>query len=145
METSGCLKKCTKCSAYVWEDEHKETFEQAVFQKYKGIRSLLKIRKIQKPKSEQQRGYWFGVVVAIYSDYTGLPTLEAHHEIMKELRPREEIGKDGKSRIKPTSYEDFGSMDTELLHEDGRNFVSEASGRYVPLPNEPWGEYSTNG
>ncbi|TGL39666.1 hypothetical protein EHQ53_14180 [Leptospira langatensis] len=142
MEVMGKFDLCERCDKFCFEPENKEFFLYRIFKKIGGSQVITKIKELGKKHSDRQRGYWFAVIVPMYMDYTGQSKDEAHREIMLALRPVEFHGKDDRIRVEPTSYSGLTTSEAEDLHAEARSWVTEKIGRYVPLPNEAWGEYN---
>jgi len=89
----------------------------------------------KKEKSKEQRGYYWGVVIPLISDYTGYEEHEVH-ELNKEYFLKVMVRfEDGTEKEKVLSTESLDSSETEVFHEKVRRYWL-THGVVIPKPNE---------
>jgi hypothetical protein len=98
-----------------------------------GKRVTLKIDKEHKRRSDNENRYYWGVVIAIMSEYTGYTTEETHEAMKWQF-----LRKPGEKGM-PDTVRSTTSLNTEEMEEyleRVRQFAAEKLACYVPLPNE---------
>ncbi len=129
--------------------ENKERLKTYLASLPPGKRYKLIIRRWRNNRSDNQNGYYWGVVIKALSDATGF-TSDEMHEAMKLmfLRRKEEvqISVDGKIKfIVMETADSTANMDTlqfEDYVEGVRRWASQELGVYIPAPNEEGWEYN---
>lgn len=102
----------------------KEKIKKYLYTLWPGEYELI-IRKPNKPTSDRQRKYYFGVIVKILCEETGNDDITVHDFLKCRFLP------DGID-----STETFTTTEREDYHQKIRDWASEELSYYIPLPNE---------
>jgi hypothetical protein len=103
------------------------------FYKREGKRVSVTVSGERKHKTDPQRKYYFGVVVAIMADYTGY-TSDEMHEALKWQFLRVPGANGLLDRVRST--ESLTTAEAEEYYEAIRRWAAVEHGVYIPMPGE---------
>jgi hypothetical protein len=119
----------------IWIDEDKKSFKQFLA-KNTGKKLVINVKLWRKNSSSVQRGYFHGVIIRRFSEFTGMTHDECYEFVMwKWCKVDKYIN--GKAYETRKSYNDLTTLEAEELHEQVRIWLTTEFGIYCPLPNEP--------
>ena len=102
-----------------------------VFAKLEGQQIEVIVRKPKKTRTDSQRKYYFGVIVALISEEIG----ENKNVVHEQLKVKFLYDLSGElPKVRSTS--DLTTVEEEEYHSEIRMWASEFLNIYLPLPNE---------
>jgi len=110
---------------------------------FEGKEILITIQKKQKHHSDNQRGYYFGVIVSCVrlaiAEHWGekLDSNQVHEILKSECNSFEKVNKETGEIIKVgKSIKEHTTTEQEEFHEDCRRWAKDWFNIIIPLPNE---------
>ncbi len=123
-----------------FKEREKDAWDRIVKQLFNQDVEII-LQQPEKDRSDQQRKYYYGVIVKRLCEVSGYDKDDMNEILAKRCLSFEISMKDGCVETFYRRPSSLNTKETELFHEKCRQFAMSEYQVYIPLPNEVEGQY----